>query len=161
SRWHMRMVISAKTSVTIGTAIENVLSDADADKYIYKFEEPIDIRPIVERETVLPMMFDWCGFYGLRTNAEIVYVDLGPPVKIRPEIDPRIMRMVLCQGVKRYPELVELTPVKPSDALTCLSCNGTGRHPANDEIGFEDERIVCWCGGLGWITKGEYQPIAS
>lgn len=157
----MNVVISEKTQSRIGTMIERVLTDSDADQYIYKFEDPIDIRPIVEREKVLPMMFDWSGFYAVRTDGMIVCVDLGPPINIRPEIDPRIMRVVLFQGVKRYPELMELTPVKPFDAALCLSCNGTGREPMNDKLAFPEERIVCWCGGLGWITKGEYQPIAS
>lgn len=154
----MQIEISDEIAVRIDKIIDRILSDPDSGPYVYKFEPPIDIRPIISAERILPMMFDWSGFYSINRNGEIVFVDLGPPFDIRPEADERICRMVLCQGVKRYAELIELLPIRPDEAVDCSSCDGTGREPTNDLIGFDQETIVCWCGGLGWLPKGEYQP---
>lgn len=154
----MQIEISDEIAVRIDWIIERILSDPDSESYVYKFEPPIDLRPILNAERILPMMFDWSGFYGIRKNGEILIVDLGPPFEVTSEVDERICRMVLCQGVKRYPELIRLLPIKPDEAVDCSSCDGTGREPMNDRLGFDEETIVCWCGGLGWLPKAEYQP---
>jgi len=105
------------------------------------------------------MVFDWGGCYGVRPDGEIVVLDFNQdePYELEPETEPRICRMVLFQGSKKYPELSELVPTRPTDAVNCKSCNGTGIEPMNQKLGFDEERIVCWCGGLGWLTRDEEQ----
>ena len=61
--------------------------------------------------------------------------------------------LVLFQGAKKYPELSELVPSRPPDAEDCSHCNGTGIEPMNEKPGLDEERIVCYCGGLGWLPK--------
>ena len=58
--------------------------------------------------------------------------------------------MALCQGAKKYSELAPLIPNRPPEALDCDSCKGTGRIEGLP-------RVVCNCGGLGWILPGEQQ----
>lgn len=49
----------------------------------------------------------------------------------------------LLMGTRRYPELLELLPTRPADAVECLRCTGTGRFFPN---------VYCHlCGGLGWV----------
>jgi len=49
----------------------------------------------------------------------------------------------LQMGARRYPELLELLPQRPADAVECLRCTGTGRFLPN---------VYCHlCGGLGWV----------
>jgi len=49
----------------------------------------------------------------------------------------------LLMGARRYPELLDLLPQRPADAVECLRCTGTGRFLPN---------VYChlW-GGLGWV----------
>ncbi len=145
---------------TINNLIDKIISDPDSEPYVYKFEEPIDLRKVVAETRILPLMYDWSGFYGIRPCEIIVFVDFneGPPFEIKSEEDPRICRMALFQGSRRYAELSKLAPTRPADALDCRSCGGSGREPTNDKRNFGDDRIVCWCGGLGWVASGEYQP---
>lgn len=55
----MQIEISDEIAVRIDWIIERILSDPDSESYVYKFEPPIDLRPILNAERILPMMFDW------------------------------------------------------------------------------------------------------
>jgi len=150
------MRVSSELSEKIEATLKNFVENSEP--YILNFDEPIDLRKLAAELNTLPMMFDWSGYYEIRPNSEIVVVDFNDePYKLKPELDPRICRMILYQGVKKYPQLHELMPKRPSDAEDCRSCNGTGVDPMNEKLGFDEERIVCWCGGLGWLPKGEKQ----
>jgi len=46
-------------------------------------------------------------------------------------------------ATKRYPELLELLPLRPSDVPNCGMCKGSGRVVA--------EMNCTTCGGLGWV----------
>lgn len=67
--------------------------------------------------------------------------DFGKPLTPLPE-DSRTMALVW--GVERYPWLAELLPARPSDALSCSDCSGTGRVASTP--------VLCpSCEGLGWM----------
>jgi hypothetical protein len=63
--------------------------------------------------------------------------------------DPRIVNLALYQGSLKFPELTVLVPTRPAAAMTCVHCGGEGKLALTKEPGLE--RIVCHCGGLGWL----------
>jgi hypothetical protein len=72
-----------------------------------------------------------------------------------PEIvrEPHMRRIALVGGAEHYPDLATLRPERPTNAVTCSSCGGSGRliiggRPA-------PENVRCFCGGLGWLLPGE------
>ena len=63
---------------------------------------------------------------------------------LEPEPNPKLRLMALVVGARKRPELRRLLPSRPSDAITCNACKGTGWL----EIG--TARVICGCGGIGW-----------
>jgi len=47
-------------------------------------------------------------------------------------------------------------PVRGPEDRTCPGCQGTGVVP-NIPIEQRD-KIICWCGGLGWVPAGTPDP---
>ena len=66
----------------------------------------------------------------------------------RPKIDrsAHARAMVAILGARHMPELVELIPPRPEDAVTCSKCSGKGwQHPVPGIT------YICQpCAGLGW-----------
>ncbi len=100
---------------------------------------------------VLPLFIDWTAFFGLRADGEILLVPTEEEKGAQPEADERLRRMAIFRG-KKYPELKPLNPERPRSALDCPHCEGRGRI---DMLGVEADTIVCYCGGLGWLTHEE------
>lgn len=61
-----------------------------------------------------------------------------------PEADPTLRLAALVIGAEKHPQLRPLLPSRPSDAVTCKTCGGTGRLP-------KYPRLLCLCGGIGWM----------
>ena len=61
-------------------------------------------------------------------------------------------RIAIFCGAKQYPELKQLVPDRPPGAPDCPYCEGRGKV---DILGVEPDTIVCYCGGLGWLTDEE------
>ena len=112
-------------------------------------EEPEYLRLHVSRHCVLPILIDWTGFWGLRTDGEIWLVDTEDGREPVVELDERLQRVALCQGAKKYPELQPLVPERPEGARDCPHCVGSGRI---DVPGVPRDTFVCYCGGLGWLV---------
>lgn len=100
---------------------------------------------------VLPLLFDMSGCFAIRANGEIVSFLYDDQHELRIETDPRIQNVALFQGSKRHPELAAMIPPKPSSALECHVCGGTGIVPISVELGVDN--LVCYCGGLGWVPR--------
>lgn len=111
------------------------------------------LRELATELNALPMSLDFGGCYAIRPNGEIISFRWDDPYNLESENDPRIRNLVLFQGAKKYPELSEFVPSRPPVAEDCSHCNGTGIEPMNEKLGFDEERIVCYCGGLGWLPK--------
>jgi hypothetical protein len=95
------------------------------------------------------------GFFGVHLDGEIlgfIYGELDQPIKVE---DVRIYNSVLFQGSKVYDRLSGLAPTRSDDDLTCPYCNGSGI--VEDYPGLES-RLVCFCGGLGWIPPTGSHP---
>ncbi len=126
---------------------------ANPEPCLIGLENPLDFRKLAAELNALPMFLDFGGCYVIRPNGEIVSFIWDEPYNLESENDPRIRNLVLFQGAKKYPELSELVPSRPPDAEDCSHCNGTGIEQMNEKLGFNEERIVCYCGGLGWLPK--------
>jgi hypothetical protein len=126
---------------------------ANPEPYLIGLDNPVDLRKLAAELNALPMALDFGGCYALRPNGEIFSFAWDEPYDLRIEDDPRICNLVLFQGAKKYPELNELVPSRPLDAIDCSFCNGTGVEPMNEKLGFTEERITYYCGGLGWLPK--------
>lgn len=60
------------------------------------------------------------------------------------ETDARSALNAVAQGARRRPELKEMLPPRPPEAVDCPHCRGTGD---------EDQFGKCACAGLGWLVK--------
>ena len=105
----------------------------------------------VSNLNALPLAFNF-DCYALKPDGEIIVFELDNPHKFETEKNPRIINTVLFQGIKKYPELIELMPIRSADDVECSHCNGTGIELLAEKLNLTDS-IVCWCGGLGWIPK--------
>ena len=105
------------------------------------------LRKVASDLQVLPIFTESGGWFGLNLNGDVISASWDAPYQVRVEYDPRIQNLALYNGLKNYPELSELMPVRSAEDVTCPNCNGTGIHPLS-EIG-----IGCYCGGLGWLPN--------
>ena len=146
------MNIPPASSEKIETALNKFV--ANPEPYLIGFDEPLDLRRLAAELKVLPMFLDFGGCYGVRPNGEIVSFSWDEPYKLEAENDPRVRNIVLFQGAKKYPELEELVPARPPDAVECPDCKGTGVFQGLAEHGIVPQNIVCYCGGIGWLPEG-------
>jgi hypothetical protein len=114
--------------------------------------EPAYLKLLASRYRILPIYIDWTAFFGLRPDGDILLVPTEEAEDAQPEQDARLRRVAIFRGAKKYPELKPLIPSRPLDALDCPHCEGHGRI---DISGIEPDTLVCYCGGLGWLTHDE------
>jgi hypothetical protein len=119
-------------------ALAQYLNDSSPDD--------LNQRRIAATLQALPLCCDMGGCYALRTNGQVVSWLHDIPDSVRLEEDPRIRNIALFQGSKKYPALEILVPARPPEAIECTHCRGTGKIP-----GPLANKIVCYCGGLGWL----------
>jgi len=99
----------------------------------------------------LPVYADWTHVLGINENGEIVSHQHeqwpGSPAEVdHVVVDLRTANLAVHQGRERYPWLIALAPIRPSDAQSCSMCNGTGTVPAP---------MICYCGGAGWVPASD------
>jgi hypothetical protein len=95
---------------------------------------------------------------AIRPDGQVIWIDYDEPHRVRPVEDDRERNLGLFQGSRRDPDLGFLVPPRPPDAVDCTDCKGTGR-PAFPK-GYEHlaEKVVCSCGGLGWLPVSSASP---
>lgn len=107
------------------------------------------VKPAVRQHQFLPLYVGWVAALGLRPDGSFVRWDYETDREdVKPLRDAYWQRMAICQGVKKYPELSALLPERPSSAQTCSACGGSGQVSGAS-------RIICRCGGVGWIVPDE------
>jgi hypothetical protein len=117
--------------------------------------DPLNLRRLASEAQVLPLFIDMGGVFAINTKGDIISFPLdGEPLQVEEklpkiEIDPRIRNIALYQGSKKYPELKNLIPLKPDNAQVCPHCGGSGIDPYAAKL--NTDKIICYCGGLGWI----------
>ena len=97
----------------------------------------------------LPLYSGLGGFFTVNCDGEVVSYLWDDTLHGKVEFDPDIRNSALFQGSQRYPELATLIE-KPPDAKVCSYCNGSGI-PVGVE-GLNTKSIICYCGGLGWVS---------
>lgn len=144
-----------KISQTISDKIEAVLQEyiSHPEPDWMDSDQTIDLRKIATELNVLPLYLDWSGAFGIRSNGEFFSFSYEKLYEIKTDYNQREINGILFRGIKKYPELNELMPLRAANSIDCSYCNGTGIDPMNEKLGFTEERFVCYCGGLGWIPS--------
>ncbi len=125
---------------------------AESESYSIGFDPPLDVRRIAEEMNLLPVVLDMGGCLGLRPNGEVASFVWDDPQTLRTEHGIRIRNLAYHQASLRYGALKWLKPQRPHDAVVCSHCSGSGRC-STFPLPLAD-RIICYCGGLGWL-QGE------
>ena len=137
-----------------------------------RIPDPISARALSEIGAIrasesLPAFEDWSAFAAITRDCVIVWIDRDPPYSKRTIDDSRYQRFVLFEVAKRFPTLASLLPRRPDDARRCDQCDGKGRPTfglsqktiqladRNVRLAELEDRIVCYCGGLGWLLNDE------
>jgi hypothetical protein len=114
------------------------------EEFVRDNNEPEYLRPLVSRYSVLPLYIGWTGFYGLRTDGEILLVDTDNGNEPVVETDALKQRIALFQGAKKYREIEPLFPRRPVASRDCPHCLETGKYEFFSGA-------IYYCGGCGWI----------
>jgi len=132
---------------------------AAPEPYTIGFDQPLDLRAIAAEVRLLPAMLDMGGCLGLRPSGAVASFFWDEPRQLRTETDERIRNLAYHQASLKYPQLAPLVPRRPPDAVVCSYCGGSGRCS-----GFPDrlaDSVVCYCGGLGWLSSKTVEPSAA
>jgi hypothetical protein len=114
-----------------------------------------DSHGAVARVHALPLFYDWTAVMALRPDGKVVWI----PYENEPEdvevINDEVLRNLgLFQATKLHLDLRFLIPSRPADARDCPHCRGTGKvafPPGREHLA---EKVVCSCGGIGWLPHG-------
>jgi hypothetical protein len=110
----------------------------------------------VAREKALPLFFDWTGFMALRLDGQIAWIPYDDePGEIELVREELLRNIGLFRGSQLHPDLSFLMPRKPSDAVDCPDCRGTGEIAFPPGLEHLSETVRCYCGGIGWLPLGE------
>jgi hypothetical protein len=105
------------------------------------------LKELVCFHQFLPLYLGWSSVIGLRPDGSFILWEEEPP-SLRALSNAFLQRMALCQGIKHYPQLAVLLPLRPDEAVTCSLCGGSGKLPGAS-------KFICVCGGIGWSIPGE------
>ncbi len=132
----MKNLSEAKLEQSISTYLDS-LEDSEFNN---------KIRKVVDARRILPLVFDWSGWFGLRLNGDVVCIDYEDPENEEVWTDSRVRRIMIYRGSLEHPSLKELVQDRPDNAVNCQCCN-------KERAGLD--QYICYCGGLGWILPGE------
>ena len=93
----------------------------------------------VTRQGLLLLHLDGVWVYGISADGVVLAVDVDDTQQ-RLETALHAVNAI-AQAARTFPELRELLPERPGNALACSFCKGTG------DAG---ESVACGCEGLGW-----------
>jgi len=101
-------------------------------------------------EGTLLLVRDWTHDVVLLPGGDVLVLDTEDGQAPRTATEEEA-RTALFRAIRHYPELLSLLPSRPSEAVTCDQCDGTGvliaslQNPAL-------RGLVCRCGGAGWVV---------
>ena len=106
-------------------------------------EDPLDLRSIARHAKVLPVIRGWGALGAIRLDGVPVEVRYEPPHEVTEMIDRPMALALLATCSFRFPSLAGLRPTRPTGAVDCSLCHGSGRSATSSDG-------LCFCGGLGW-----------
>ena len=109
-------------------------------------------RAFQERGLV-PVWADWVGGFGLTQGGEVVFIEHQGGADPEPVQEPHLRHVTLFTASRKFQELAHLAPQRGPDDPTCPSCGGSGVYRGLDGRP-APERVVCFCGGMGWLPRG-------
>ena len=135
------MNIKQDTSAKINKLIQEFVNHPQ-DSILTK-----ELQEVVAKSNLLPLVFNWhpCS---ISPNREIFLLDWDNLNDREIETNKRIINGILFQGIKKYPELKDLMPIRSQNDIDCSHCKGAGIEPLGKELNLS-ESIICYCGGLG------------
>lgn len=110
----------------------------------FELEAPENLQwqtPHVRNNQALPLYVGWTETLGIRADGVMVRWSTEDEWPGCRESSPWL-KQLHC-----YPDLQGLHPKRPSDAMTCDTCHGTGRLDLPPEL----SNVRCKCAGLGSI----------
>jgi hypothetical protein len=104
-------------------------------------------------------MLDGGGCLGVHPSGEVASFLWDEPDLLRAEHDQRIINIAYFQASLKYPALAALVPLRPTDALACPFCDGSGKclDPRANLV----DLVVCYCGGLGWLPRESARRVVE
>ena len=136
------MALSEELRHTLARALERLRNDPEAMQYAHN-------RRAVEYDAV-PTFVNWEEFVAVGLDGSILrFTEQGPDDR-RPRLvnkDLRWVNTATIQGSRAYPELAELIPPRPAEAVDCPYCVAREMEPR----AIEAHGVVCYCGGSGWV----------
>jgi hypothetical protein len=129
--------------------------EAELARYLVTgLKDDPEARTGAQRHRVLPLFNDFVGCWALDMTGRLVFFAWDAPEELQPVSDHPSDAMganaALALGSVRFPALAMIRPVRPTDAVPCTSCDGTGR------LANVSDNIVCACGGLGWLPPSSW-----
>jgi hypothetical protein len=117
---------------------------------------PKKLIEAARKKEYLPLEWGWDLAVCLTVTGEIVVTDLEETELALNDVrKEQLLHAGLVTGSEKYPVLLKYLPIRPSDGVTCPSCNGEGKLPA------PMENFGCSCGGIGWYTRCVYEEYES
>lgn len=137
----------------------NTLEEALRKYLNSKTEHSLSVRTLAERDRVIPILLEWGGLWALSLSAEVFFYPFDdafePRLGRETESSTRIRNTINHLAAKTYSELKHLAPVRGDSDVTCGGCNGSGVVDGPIEL---RDRVVCYCGGLGWVPSDDIYP---
>jgi hypothetical protein len=128
--------MNPRVTSEISAAIRRLIAD------IAQQTEPSIDKEVVEATGELPVYKGWTGALAVTPAGEVIFYDYE--TKAGESRDEGWQVLAITKAARRFPELKDLAPPKPSTAVSCPSCGGLGTVFGRFDCG------TCWASG--WIV---------
>lgn len=106
-----------------------------------------DTLRLAQESGALAIGFDLCNDVFIRPDGAVGGASIDDSAVTFAEMSPSRLISALLFGSKRIPELHDLVPVRPDDAVNCSQCDASGKHPIAKHTWCD------FCGGVGWMSN--------
>jgi hypothetical protein len=147
------MNLTSAQLALVGYLIDEVLRDEPAIQRRWNLPAAAPFVRARAKDGHLLLVRDWPADVILSRDGEVMVIDTEEGQPPRPATESE-RRVTLFRSISKYPELLSFLPQRPSDAVECPGCSGTGV-PAARFVNPMLRDIVCQCGGSGWVMTHE------
>ena len=131
---------------------------------IHKYAQENSDNPILDSDltygelaselNILPVLFDMGGYGAITHEGEVVVALWDTLKQITIETDQQLRKIILFRCSQLYPELAELEPVRPQNAIDCPMCT---ENELVWRLTQKNEKLICGCGGTKWIFPHQWR----